>query len=221
MKKILLAEDNKNLREVTTDFLMANGYSVDAFENGLLAWNSIQETSYDLVLLDVMMPEMDGFNLCEKIRSIENIPIVFITAKVSEKDQLRGYELGADDYIVKPFSLPVLLAKCKVILERNNHNGQCLETGPIRIQFSKRQVFCDDKLISLSALDFDLLTYFLQNEGRILTREQIVTKMWGFEYDGSDRSVDTHVKNLRKALGKYGKCIKTIIKVGYVYEKNI
>lgn len=218
MKKILLAEDNDDLRELIEDYLSENGFEVFAMEDGQAAWDVFQEEKFDLVLLDVMMPRMDGFELCKKIRDRENVPILFLTAKVQEEDQLRGYRLGADDYILKPFSLPVLVAKCQVILERNNHAGDWIESGNIKIQPEQGKVMCDDKEISLQALDVELLYYFMQNQGRVLSREQILVKVWGYDYEGNDRSVDTHVKNLRKALGESGKRIKTVIKKGYVFE---
>lgn len=218
MKKILLAEDNDSLRELITDYLSANGFLIEAYRDGQQAWEAIQTKHYHLVLLDIMMPNMDGFELCKKIREKENVPILFLTAKVQEEDQLRGYHLGADDYILKPFSLPVLLEKCRVVLERTNRTGEWLEMGAIRLHPIKKQVFCDDTLISLQAMDFELLFYFMQNPGRVLSREQILIKLWGYDYDGTDRAVDTHVKKLRKALGKYGSYIKTIIKAGYLFE---
>lgn len=165
-----------------------------------------------------MMPGMDGFTLCRKIREKEDVPLLFLTARVQEADQLRGYQLGADDYILKPFSLPVLLAKCRAILERNQRRGAWLEASGIRLNPEQRQVLCDGEPIALQALDFELLHYFMKNPGRVLTREQILLKLWGYDYSGSDRSVDTHVKNLRKALGKHGNCIRTIIKTGYVFD---
>lgn len=218
MKKILLAEDNDDLRELIQDYLSENGFEVCAMEDGLSAWEVFQQEKFDLILLDVMMPGMDGFELCKKIREMENVPILFLTAKVQEEDQLRGYQLGADDYILKPFSLPVLNAKCKVILERNNHVGDWIEAGNIRMQPDQGKVMCDGREISLQALDVELLYYFMQNQGRVLSREQILVKIWGYDYEGNDRSVDTHVKNLRKALGESGQCIKTVIKKGYVFE---
>lgn len=218
MKKILLAEDNDDLRELIEDYLSENDFEVCTAEDGQAAWEIFQEETFDLILLDVMMPRMDGFELCKKIRDKENVPILFLTAKVQEEDQLRGYQLGADDYILKPFSLPVLNAKCKVILERNNHAGDWIEAGNIRIQPKQGKVMCDGKEICLQALDVELLHYFMQNQGRILSREQILVKIWGYDYEGYDRSVDTHVKNLRKALGENGQCIKTVIKKGYVFE---
>lgn len=219
MKRILLAEDNAHLRELVQDYLSANGFEVDVEADGIAAWQAIQTQDYQLVLLDVMMPGMDGFELCRKIREQENVPILFLTARVQEEDQLYGYQLGADDYIVKPFSLPVLLAKCRAILEREHRMGNWMEAGGIRLQPSQKIVFCDGKPVSLQALDFELLYYFMKNPGRVLSREQILLKVWGYDYTGNDRAVDTHVKNLRKALGKYGKYIRTVIKAGYVFEK--
>lgn len=217
MKRVLLAEDNVHMRELIGDYLEENGFEVEAAADGLAAWEMFQTGNYQLILLDVMMPEMDGFTLCRNIREKENVPILFLTARVQEEDQLRGYRLGADDYILKPFSLPVLAAKCRAILERNGGGGW-LESAGIRLNPQQRQVLCGGEPVALQSLDFDLLYYFMQNPGRILTREQILLKLWGYEYSGSDRSVDTHVKKLRQALGKYGTCIRTIVKQGYLFD---
>ena len=218
MKKVLLAEDNNNLRELITDYLAANQIQVDACPDGDTAWASFQTNQYDLVLLDIMMPGMDGFELCKKIRGQETVPILFITAKVQEADQLYGYEIGADDYIVKPFSLPVLLAKCNAIFARLNNRADFIQSGVVRVYPKQKKVLVDGKAVILQALDYELLTYLMRNPGRVLTRDQILLKVWGYDYEGNDRSVDTHVKNLRKALGKYGYYIRTIIKSGYVWE---
>ena len=173
-----------------------------------------------LVLLDVMMPGMDGFTLCRKIRERESVPVLFLTARVLEEDQLRGYELGADDYILKPFSLRVLLAKCQAVLERYQCGMQAEQQKGLWKHEKRQQFFCDGQPVELQSLDFRLLSYFYENPNRILTREQIILKLWGYEYAGNDRSVDTHVKNLRKALGDYGSCIRTIVKKGYIFERN-
>lgn len=218
MKRILLAEDNTHLRELICDYLSENGFRVDGFKNGQDAWEAVQVSDYDLILLDVMMPEMDGFTLCRKIREAEEVPILFLTARVQEADQLYGYELGADDYIVKPFSLPVLLAKCRVILDRDRQKKICMEAGGIQIYREQKKVIADGNEVILQALDYELLYLLMKNQNRILSREQIIRKLWGYDYDGSERSVDTHVKNLRKALGDKGKYIRTIIKSGYIFK---
>lgn len=218
MKRILLAEDNNNLRELITDYLSANEIEVDACENGDVAWEHFQTNQYDLVLLDIMMPGMDGFELCKKIRGQETVPILFITAKVQEEDQLYGYAIGADDYIVKPFSLPVLLAKCKVIFSRQNKVEEYIQSGVIKLYPKQKRVLVAEEPVALQALDYELLYYFMRHPGVVMSRDQILLRIWGYDYEGTDRAVDTHVKNLRKALGEYGRYIRTIIKAGYVWE---
>ena len=146
--------------------------------------------------------------------------MLFLTARVLEEDQLRGYELGADDYILKPFSLRVLLAKCQAVLERYQRGTKAETQRGIVLNEERQQFFCDGKPVELQSLDYRLLSDFFKNPNRILTREQIILKLWGYEYTGNDRAVDTHVKNVRKALGDYGSCIRTIVKKGYIFETN-
>ena len=219
MERILLAEDNDNLREVMTDYLTDCGFDVCAMPDGLAAWDAFPEGGFQLVILDVMMPRMNGFELCRRIRTREDVPILFLTARVQEEDQLRGYALGADEYIVKPFSLPVLAAKCKAVLERaagRSASADVFSEDGLTVNFTTHQVIVDGRETELQALDFNLLRYFLQNRGRVLSREQILDRIWGLSYDGSDRVVDTHIKKLRKALGTYGRDhILTVIKAGY------
>lgn len=218
MCRILLAEDNENLREVMTDYLSDNGFTVDAVADGVLAWEAFCERDYRLVLLDVMMPRMNGFEVCRRIRAKEDVPILFLTARVQEQDQLLGYSLGADEYIVKPFSLPVLVAKCRAILERAAGRAMAAEVftaDGLSVDFAKNAVHVDGAPVELQSLDLRLLRYFIANRGRVLTREQILDRIWGLDYDGSDRVVDTHIKKLRKALGRYGSHIETVIKEGY------
>lgn len=217
--KILLAEDHDNLREIIEDYLVVHGYVVESFDNGEDAYYSFLTESYDLVLLDVMMPKMDGFTLCKKIREKEEIPILFITAKVQEVDQLKGYELGCDDYIIKPFSLPVLLAKCNTIMNRKHY--QFLERGVLKLNTREKQAYLNNKNLNLKIIDYKILEYFIKNPNMILSREQILLKVWGFDYTGQERSVDTHIKILRKALGPYQKGIKTVIKQGYCFETKV
>ncbi|MBO4765685.1 MAG: response regulator transcription factor [Lachnospiraceae bacterium] len=223
MYRILLAEDNDNLREVVTDYLTGQGYEVDGRADGAGALEAFYENRYQLVLLDVMMPKMNGFEVCRRIRAKEDVPILFLTARVQEQDQLLGYSLGADEYIVKPFSLPVLAAKCKAILERaagRVMSDDLCTDGELTVNFATRKVSVAGREIELQSLDFDLLRYFLANRGRILSREQILDRIWGFDYDGSDRVVDTHIKKLRKALGSAGGNIETVIKRGYRYVSS-
>ena len=218
MCRILLAEDNDNLREVMTDYLEDNGFQVTAVPNGAEAWDAFCEQEFRLVLLDVMMPRMNGFEVCRRIRAKEDVPILFLTARVQEEDQLRGYALGADEYIVKPFSLPVLVAKCKAMLERAGGRAMTeavITAQGLSVNTLTGKVTADGEEIELPALDLKLLRYFMANQGRILTREQILDRIWGMDYDGSDRVVDTHIKKLRKALGKQGSHIETVIKEGY------
>ena len=218
MCRILLAEDNENLREVMTDYLSDNGFTVDPVADGVQAWEAFCEKDYRLVLLDVMMPRMNGFDVCRRIRAKEDVPILFLTARVQEQDQLLGYSLGADEYIVKPFSLPVLVAKCRAILERAAGRAMAAEVftaDGLSVDFAKNAVHVDGAPVELQSLDLRLLRYFIANRGRVLTREQILDRIWGLDYDGSDRVVDTHIKKLRKALGRYGSHIETVIKEGY------
>ena len=218
MCRILLAEDNDNLREVMTDYLSDNGFTVDAVADGMAAWEAFCGNDYRLVLLDVMMPKMNGFDVCRRIRAKEDVPVLFLTARVQEEDQLLGYSLGADEYIVKPFSLPVLVAKCRAILERAAGRAMAenvFTMGGLTVNFVTGRANVDGRDIELQALDYRLLRYFIANRGRVLTREQILDRIWGLDYDGSDRVVDTHIKKLRKALGRYGSHIETVIKEGY------
>lgn len=173
MKTILLAEDNDNLRELITDFLSEHEFEVDAVADGEEAWQMVLTKSYQLILLDVMMPGMDGFTLCRKIRERESVPVLFLTARVLEEDQLRGYELGADDYILKPFSLRVLLAKCQVVLERYQRGTKAETQRGIVLNEERQQFFCDGKPVELQSLDYRLLSYFFKNPNRILTGNRL------------------------------------------------
>ncbi|MBR5712347.1 MAG: response regulator transcription factor [Lachnospiraceae bacterium] len=218
MCRILLAEDNDNLREVMTDYLSDNGFEVVAAADGQRAWEAFCESSFRLVLLDVMMPGLNGFEVCRRIRAREDVPILFLTARVQEEDQLQGYALGADEYIVKPFSLPVLVAKCRAVLERAAGRAMTdavISVDGLSVNSVTGKVTADGAEVELPALDYRLLRYFLANRGRILSREQILDRIWGMDYEGSDRVVDTHVKKLRRALGEQGRHIETVIKEGY------
>ena len=218
---ILVVDDESRMRKLIKDFLKVKGYHILEAGDGEEALKVFEENKNEinLILLDVMMPKMDGFTLCQKVREKEETPILFITAKVQEVDQLKGYELGCDDYIIKPFSLPVLLAKCKAITNRKHY--QFLEKGILKLNTREKQAYLNNQNLNLKIIDYKILEYFIKNPNQILSREQILLKVWGFDYKGQERSVDTHIKILRKALGPYQKGIKTVIKQGYCFETKV
>ena len=218
-KTILVVDDEKPIIDILVYNLKKEGYNTLEATDGEMGINVALEARPDLILLDVMMPKMDGFTLCQKVREKEETPILFITAKVQEVDQLKGYELGCDDYIIKPFSLPVLLAKCKAITNRKHY--QFLEKGILKLNTREKEAYLNNQNLNLKIIDYKILEYFIKNPNQILSREQILLKVWGFDYKGQERSVDTHIKILRKALGPYQKGIKTVIKQGYCFETKV
>ena len=217
--KVLLVEDEPTLAMIIKDTLDGNEFDITLAANGEEGLSRYAEIKPDIIVADIMMPKMDGFTLCKKIREKEETPILFITAKVQEVDQLKGYELGCDDYIIKPFSLPVLLAKCKAITNRKHY--QFLEKGILKLNTREKQAYLNNQNLNLKIIDYKILEYFIKNPNQILSREQILLKVWGFDYKGQERSVDTHIKILRKALGPYQKGIKTVIKQGYCFETKV
>lgn len=215
-------EDEKRIQEVIIDYFQMKGCEVHCANNGIEALEKIEEVSYDLVLLDIMMPKLDGFSVCREIRKTREIPIIFLTAKVDEMDCLLGYELGADDYMTKPFSLNVLYAKVISLIKRTKGIviEEKLRAEHICMDVRKGIVTVKDEMIALEPMQYKLLEYLLHNKNRVLSREQILVKLWGYEFSGNDRVLDNHMKKLRKALGESGKCIRTVIKVGYRLESN-
>ncbi len=218
--RLLIIEDDNHMREIINDYFTAKGFVVFEAADGAEALNCLDEKEYDLVFLDIMMPHIDGFTVCRAIRSKSNIPVVFLTARSREDDMLFGYELGADDYITKPFSLPVLHAKALALINRvrgmtdNNH----YDFDGLVVNTQSRTVMVDKQLISLAPKEFDLLIYLIENKGSVLSRDQILNSVWGYDYYGDDRTVDTHIKKLRASMGTQSWRIKTVIKVGYRFE---
>lgn len=217
MYKILLVEDEERMREVLSDYFESKGCKLECADNGLEALECIEDREYDLVLLDIMMPKLDGFSTCRKIRKTNEVPIIFLTAKVDESDYLQGYELGADDYITKPFALSVLYAKVISLIKRSKGIivENKLSAGEICMDCQRTTVTVKGKEIGLAPKEYKLLEYLLHNKNQILSREQILIKLWGYEFSGNDRVLDNHIKKLRKALGEEGRRIRTVIKVGY------
>jgi len=219
--KILIAEDEPMLREVLCDYFHSKGdYPVEAAD-GMQALTLAGELEFDAVLLDIMMPQLDGLGVCRALRRKSDVPIVFITALSDEEDKLLGYELGADDYVTKPFSMSVLYAKVSALIKRSRGSvleGDVLQAAGIRLQLSSRKVFAGKQEISLTPKEYALLHCLLRNRNMVMSREQLLVKCWGYDYEGEARAVDTHIKRLREKLGESADCIKTVIKAGYRLE---
>ena len=218
MIRVLLVEDDAAIVKVIKDYFeRRDDFAVETAENGLIGEDLFYERTYDLVLLDVMMPKKDGFELCRDIRRRSSVPIIFITAREKTEDALRGYDLGCDDYIVKPFSLETLYAKCMALVKRDKGfvAGEFVKAGPIKMNPITFEVMVDDTAVDLPMKEFMILKLLIDSKGSIVSRETILTKVWGYDYDGSDRVLDNRIKNLRKLLGEGGKCIKTVFSKGY------
>lgn len=222
MHKLLICDDEIKIRETLYDYFTAKGYSVSTAENGKTGAEKTENENFDLIILDVMMPVMDGLTACKTIRKHTDTPILFLSALGEEEDVLKGYKYGADDYIIKPFPLSVLNEKIVAMINRYkgiNRNNQLSLRG-ITLDYGSRKVFCNNKEIVLPDKDFRLLALLMENKGIVLSREAILFKIWGYDYDGDERVVDTHIKRLRKSLGDKAKCITTIIGTGYRFERE-
>lgn len=219
--KILIAEDEPKLREILCDYFSSKGEVPIAVENGIQALEMLSRCEFDAVVLDIMMPELDGLSVCRAVRKTNDVPILFLTALSDEEDKLMGYELGADDYVTKPFSMSVLYAKISALIKRNQKNvltGNRMEAGGITLALSENRVWTEEKEVELTPKEFALLRCLMQNRNIVMSREQLLIKCWGYDYEGDTRAVDTHIKRLREKLGEYSRCIKTVIKAGYRLE---
>ncbi len=221
--KILVVDDETRMRKLVRDFLVRSGYDVVEAGDGNQALDIFfEKKDIALVILDVMMPVMDGYAVCREIRSYSKVPIIMLTAKSEERDELMGFQLGVDEYISKPFSPKILVDRVEAILRRTNQleAEQKLESGGIVINKSAHSVTIDNKSVELSYKEFELLSYFLENEGIALSREKILNNVWDYDYFGDARTIDTHVKKLRNKMGEKGELIKTIWGMGYKFEAN-
>ena len=218
--KILVVDDEQRMRKLVRDFLVKKGFQVLEASNGEEAIDVFfSEKNIELVILDVMMPKMDGWAVCREIRQYSQVPIVMLTAKSGEKDELLGFELGVDEYISKPFSPKVLVARVEAILRRTGAATEdILEIGGITLDKSAHEVTIDGNKLELSFKEFELLTYFIDNKGIALSREKILNNVWNYDYYGDTRTIDTHVKKLRNKMGDKGNYIKTIWGMGYKFE---
>ncbi len=221
--KILVVDDESRMRKLVRDFLTKKGYSVIEAADGEEAVDRFFETKdIALIILDVMMPKMDGWQVCREIRQYSKVPIIMLTAKSDEKDELQGFDLGVDEYITKPFSPKILVARVEAILRRSNvlASEDVLEAGGIVLNKAAHEVTIDGQPVELSYKEFELLSYFLSNQGVALSRERILNNVWNYDYFGDARTIDTHVKKLRSKLKEKGDYIVTIWGMGYKFDVN-
>lgn len=220
--KILVVEDDAYIQELIQEFLKAQNYEVEVASDGVQAWDKLSNIDqYSLVILDIMLPNLDGFSLCRMIRKKSSIPIIILTALSEEKDQLKAFELEADDFISKPFSFNVLVRRVEAILRRSNSHvvkGNDISFNRLTLDLSGYKAYVDGELIELTVKEFEILQMFVENTGRVLTREVLLERIWGYDYYGDNRIVDAHIKNIRKKLGL--PYIKTVKGLGYTLERT-
>ncbi|MGR5903720.1 response regulator transcription factor [Bacillus cereus] len=218
--RVLVVDDESDMRQLVGMYLDNFGYEWGEAENGKEALKKLETDHYDFVVLDIMMPEMDGLSVCKEIRKTSDVPIIFLTAKGEEWNRVNGLRMGADDYIVKPFSPSELVARMEAVLRRYTKQEQQeeIQFGPILINEKSRRIEANGESISLTVKEFDLLYFLCQHTGQVFSREQLLEKVWGYDYAGSTRTVDTHVKTMRLKLGESGNYIQTVWGVGYKFE---
>lgn len=222
MKKLLIVDDEEKIREVIKEYAEFEGYLAEEASDGMEAVKMVKDGDFDLVIMDIMMPRLDGFSAVKEIRKTKNIPVIMLSARTEEYDKLFGFELGADDYVVKPFSPKELMARVNAVLKRNDASVSGVvdevKFDGLTIDFAGRNVFVDGEKVVLTPKEYELLYYFVKNVGIALSRERLLKDVWGYDYYGDDRTVDTHVKMLRSSIKKYRKFIITLRGVGYKFE---
>ena len=222
MKKLLVVDDEAKIREVIREYAEFSGYDVTEAEDGMSAIGLCKLNDYDLIIMDVMMPKLDGFSSIKEIKKIKDIPVIMLSARGEEYDKLFGFELGIDDYVVKPFSPKELMARVNAVLTRRSGGEQTtsniMKFDGLEVNFAARTITVDGKRVDLTPKEYDLLFYMIQNRNIALSREKLLTDIWGYDFFGDDRTIDTHVKNLRNCLGPYRKFIVTLRGVGYKFE---
>lgn len=221
MTRLLIVDDELKIREVVKEYSVLNGYEIDEASDGMEALEMVRQNDYDCIILDVMMPRLDGFSACKQIKAIKNVPVLMLSARQEEYDKLFGFELGVDDYVVKPFSPKELMARIKVIVERQKKHsalGSKLVINGLEIDFDGRSVSVDGKKANLTPKEIELLFYMVKNKNIALSREKLLEEVWKNDYFGEDRTVDTHIKMLRHNLGAYRDHIVTVRGMGYKFE---
>ena len=216
--KILIVDDEPGIREVIKEYSLLENYEVEEAENGLQALEKVKLEDIDIIVLDIMMPKLDGYSTLKQIKQIKNIPVILLSARKEEFDKLMGFDLGSDDYLTKPFSPRELIARIKAIMKRTSNEIDEYEYETLKIDFKGHTVTIDNEEIKLTPKEYELLTYFVKNPNIALSREQLLSKIWGYDFFGDDRTIDTHIKMLRNNLKQYRNIIVTVRGMGYKFE---
>lgn len=225
--KLLIVDDEEKIRRLIAKYAVFEEYEVAEAENGMQAVETARTEDVDLIILDIMMPELDGFSAAREIRKHSDVPIIFLSARGEEYDRIHGFELGVDDYVVKPFSPRELMMRVGAVLRRTRLSPlteephECVRLGGLLVDFTARQVSIDGRALDLSPKEYDLLFFMVRNRGIALTRDRLISEVWGFDFFGDDRTLDTHIKLLRRQLGDYARYITTLRGVGYRFEKKM
>lgn len=221
MYKLLVVDDEQKIREIISKYAQFEGYSVEEAPDGMTAIEMFKEKDYDLIILDVMMPDLDGFSVCRELRKNSRTPVIMLSARGEEYDRIHGFEVGIDDYVVKPFSPKELMLRVSAVLKRTNSiSDDVYEYKGLKVDLAGRIVYIDGKKTDLTPKEYDLLFYLIKNKGIALTREKLISNVWGYDFFGDDRTLDTHIKLLRKNLGEYAGLIVTLRGVGYRFESK-
>ena len=222
MYKILVVDDEPKIREVIKEYGEFSGYEITEADDGITAVGLCKLNDYDLIIMDIMMPKLDGFSACKEIKKIKDIPVIMLSARGEEYDKLFGFELGIDDYVVKPFSPKELMARVNAVLQRKsgseNNSAQVMKFDGLEVNFAARTITVDGERVNLTPKEYDLLFYLIQNKNIALSRDKLLSDIWGYDFFGDDRTIDTHIKNLRNNLGPYRNFIVTLRGVGYKFE---
>lgn len=223
MERILICDDEAKIREIIKKYAIFSNYEVVEAENGLDALEKIKEYKIDLIIMDIMMPDLDGFSTVKEIRKELDTPVIMLSARGEEYDKVHGFEIGVDDYVVKPFSGKELMMRVEAILKRVKNSAQgssheIFEHKGLKVDFTGRMVYIDNKCINMTRKEYDLFFYFIKNRNIALTREKLIEDVWGYDFLGYDRTLDTHIKILRKSLGKYSNLLVTLRGVGYRFD---
>lgn len=219
MAKMLIVDDEQNIREIIREYAEFEGYETDETDDGMKAVRMAREENYDLIIMDVMMPKLDGFSAVKEIRKFSDVPVIILSARVEEYDKLFGFEIGVDDYVTKPFSPKELMARISAVLKRTRpKKKELIKSDGLEIDIAGRNVFVDGEKVEMTPKEYELLFYLVENNGIAISREKLLSNVWGYDFYGDDRTVDTHIKMLRSSLGKYRDKIVTLRGLGYKIE---